>query len=329
MPANLPLNYFKVEQQYRQANTLSEKIGLLEKMLSIMPKHKGTDKLRADLRRKISKLKDSSLTRKGADRQESMYQFEKKHGVQVAVVGPPNTGKSSLVAALTNASPKVAEFPCTTWQPTPGMMPYKDIQIQLVDTPPLNPDYIDPEMMDFIRHVDLVLLMVDLTAGTIRQLEESLGLLQEHRIVPKRLKGVVEETRRLFYLPFIILAAKNDDEMTDEVFKIFTELMEYDGDTIPISVETGKNLDILKTRIIKQLEIIRVYAKSPGKPVELKDPFILKQKSTVEDFAVMVHKDFIHKLKSARVWGSASFDGQMIQRDYVLADEDIVELQIR
>ena len=107
MPANLPLNYFKVEQQYRQANTLSEKIGLLEKMLSIMPKHKGTDKLRADLRRKISKLKDSSLTRKGADRQESMYQFEKIHGVQVAVVGPPNTGKSSLVAALTNASPKV------------------------------------------------------------------------------------------------------------------------------------------------------------------------------------------------------------------------------
>jgi len=183
--------------------------------------------------------------------------------------------------------------------------------------------------MDFIRHVDLVLLMVDLTAGTIRQLEESLILLQEYRIVPKQLKGVVKETRHLFYLPFIIIAAKNEDEVIAEVFEIFTELVEYDMDAIPISVETGKNMDILKTRIITQLDIIRVYAKSPGQPVELKDPFVFKQKSTVEDFAVMVHKDFIHKLKSGRVWGSAAFDGQMIQRDYVLADEDIVELQIR
>ncbi|MBC2717714.1 MAG: TGS domain-containing protein [Desulfobacteraceae bacterium] len=329
MPTNLPPNYYDVEQRYREAKTPSEKIEFLEEMLTIMPKHKGTDKLRADLRRKISKLKDASQTRKGVGRHESVYRFDKEGGGQVAVVGPPNTGKSSLVAALTNASPKVAEFPCTTWIPTPGMMPYKDIQIQLVDTPPLSSDYIDPEMMDFIRHVDLVLLMVDLTSGTIRQLEESMALLQKHRIVPKRLKGTVEETRRLFYLPFIIIAAKNDDKNTDEVYEIFTDLVEYDWDAIPISVKTGKNIDFLKTRIIERLDIIRVYSKSPGKSVDLKDPFVLKQGSTVEDFAVKVHKDFFHKLKSARAWGSTAFAGQMVQRDYVLSDGDIVELQVK
>ena len=329
MPTNLPPNYYKVEQTYREAKTPNEKIELLEKMMSIMPKHKGTDKLRADLRRKISKLKDISQTRKGAERRNSLYQFEKKHGVQVAVVGLPNTGKSSLVSALTNATPIVAEFPCTTWQPTPGMMPYKDIQIQLVDTPPLNPEYIDLEMMTFIRHADLVLLMIDLTADTIQQLEDALILLQEHRIVPNQLKEVVQETRRLFYLPFIIIAAKNDDEVTDEIFEIFTELIEFEWNTIPLSVKTGKNIDLLKTRIIEQLDIIRVYSKSPGKPVALKDPFVLKQGSTVEDVAVMVHKGFLNRLKSARVWGSTSIDGQMVQRDYVLADGDIVELQVR
>ncbi len=329
MPTNLPTNYYHAEQRYREAKTPSEKIELLEEMLTIVPKHKGTDKLRADLRRKISKLKDVLQTRKGTGRHQSAYHFNKEGGGQVAVVGPPNTGKSSLVSALTNASPKIAGFPCTTWDPTPGMMPYKDIQIQLVDTPPLNRDYIDPAMMDFIRHTDLVLLMVDLTAGTIRQLEESLELLQEHRIVPIRLKGIVQETRRLFYLPFIIIASKNDDEKTDEIYEIFTELMEKDWEVFPISTSTSKNIDLLRRRIVEKLDIIRVYSKSPGKPADLKDPFTLKQGSTVEDFAVKVHKDFIDKLKSARAWGSTAFDGQKVQRDYVLSDGDIVELQVK
>lgn len=329
MPTNLPPNYYDVEQRYREAKTPVEKIEFLEEMLTIIPKHKGTDKLRADLRRKISKLKEASQARKGAGRHESAYRFEKKGGGQVAVVGAPNTGKSSLVAALTNASPKIAEFPCTTWNPTPGMMPYKDIQIQLVDTPPLSHDYIDPEMMDFIRHADLVLLMVDLTAGTIRQLEESIALLQEHRIVPLRLKGVVEETRRLFYIPFIIAATKNDDENTDEIFEIFCELVEDGWNATPISVKTGKNIDLLKDRIVDGLKIIRVYSKSPGKTADLKDPYILKRGSSVEDFAVKIHKDFFHKLKSARAWGSTAFDGQMVQRDYILTDGDIVELQLK
>ena len=115
------------------------------------------------------------------------------------------------------------------------MMPVNDIQIQLVDTPPLNPDYIDPKMMDFIRHADLVLLMVDLTGGTLQQFEESLSFLKDNRIVPEALKGQIKETRRMFYLPFLIIATKNDDQNTEEVFEIFTELIEGEWQIVPIS----------------------------------------------------------------------------------------------
>lgn len=329
MPTNLPPNYYDVEKRYRNAKTPAEKIEYLEEMLTIMPKHKGTDKLKADLRRKISKLKDTSQTKKGANRHESVFRVEKEGGGQVAVVGMPNTGKSSLVAALTNATPTVAAFPCSTWKPTPGMMPVNDIQIQLVDTPPLNPDYVEPEIFDFIRHVDLVLLMVDLTAGTLRQFQESLAFLEDNRIVPEKLKGEIKETRRMFYLPFLIIAAKNDDENTEEILEIFTELIEGEWQIVPISVKAGKNIESLKHKIIEQLDIIRVYAKSPGKKADLNDPFVLKRGSSIDDFAAKVHKDFLVKLKSARVWGSSSFDGQMVHRDYPLSDGDIVELQIK
>lgn len=328
MPANLPPEYLEAEKRYRAAKNPTEKLACLEDMLTLLPKHKGTDKLRADLRKRVSKVKAASQAKKGVSKRESAFQIDKEGAGQVVVVGPANVGKSALVARLTNANPEVADFPLTTWKPTPGMMPVENIQVQLVDTPPLNRDYVEPELLDLIRRSDLILLVVDLQTDPVQQLEETVHLLEENRIVPSHQRDKYEEERLLKFIPFLVLANKNDDESTDENLQIFRELTDNDWPMISVSTITGRNLEMLKNTLVDKLQIIRVYSKAPGKEPDLTAPFVLKRGSTVEDFAGKVHKDFVDKLKIAKVWGDVVFDGQMVQRDYILRDGDVVELHI-
>ena len=327
MPTNLPPEYFEVEERYRAAKSPEEKIACLEELLSTIPKHKGTDKLRADLRRRLSKLKAASQ-KKSVSRRASVFHIDKEGAGQVVVVGPANAGKSALVATLTNATPEVADYPYTTWTPTPGMMPVENIQIQLIDTPPLSRDYVEPDLLDLIRRSDLILLVVDLQASPIQQLEDTIAILQEHHIVPLRLKDRHTEQRRLTFIPLLVLVNKSDDESSDEDFQILCELLEDDWPLLPVSATTGRNLERLKEVVFERLEIIRVYSKPPGKEPDLSAPFVLQKGNTVADFAGKVHQDFFDKLTAARVWGSAAYDGQMVGRDHVLEDGDVVELRI-
>jgi ribosome-interacting GTPase 1 len=328
MPTNLPPEYFEVEARYRAAKTPMEKIACLEELLSTVPKHKGTDKLRADLRRRLSKLKTEPHAKKGVSRRDSAFHIDKEGAGQVVIVGPANVGKSTLVSTLTKATPEVAGFPYTTWKPTPGMMPVEDIQIQLVDTPPLNRDYMEPELLDLIRRADLILVMVDLQTDPFQQLEDTVELLHEHRIVPSHLKDRYTEQRGLTFLPFFVLLNKNDDEYSDEDVQIFCELIQDNWPLLPISTKTGRNLDRLGQTLFERLEIIRVYSKAPWKAPDLTAPFVLKKGATVADFAEKVHHDFVEKLKIARVWGKGVYEGQMVQRDHVLHDGNVVELHI-
>lgn len=328
MPTNLPPEYFDAEKRYRTASTSAEKLACIEEMLAIIPKHKGTDKLRADLRKRVSKLKSAAQAKKSLARHESAYHINKEGAGQVVIVGATNVGKSALVATVTHAAPQVADFPHTTWKPTPGMMPMENIQIQLIDTPPLSKEFVDPEMMDLIRRCDLVLLMVDLQTDPLQQLEDTVALLGEHRIVPLRLKDRYRDQRGISLVPFLIMANKNDNAATDENLDIFRELLSDNWPMIAASVATGRNLDLLKATIVERLNIIRVYSKSHGQKPDRSSPFVLKKGSTIADFACKVHQDFAQKLKAAKVWGIAVFDGQMVQRDYVLQEGDIIELQI-
>jgi len=328
MPTNLPPEYFAVEKRYRAARTPEEKIACLEELFGTIPKHKGTDRLRADLRKKIAKLKAASQTRKGVSKQISAFHIDREGAGQVVVVGPANVGKSALVAALTNATPEVADYPFTTWTPTPGMMPIEDIQVQLIDTPPLNRDFVEPELMNLIRRSDLILLVVDLQAYPIQQIEDAASFLEEHRILPRHLKDRYPAERRLTFVPLLVLVNKNDDASSDEDMDVLCELFEGEWPLVPVSATTGRNLDRLKQVVFERLEIIRVYTKPPGEKPDLSRPYVLDRGSTVEEFAGGVHRDFFANLKSARVWGSASYDGQMVSRDHVLQDGDIVELRI-
>ncbi|HUV95519.1 MAG TPA: GTPase [Anaerolineae bacterium] len=328
MPANLPPEYFETEKRYRAAKSTAEKIACLGELLSVIPKHKGTERLRGDLRRRLSKLKTAPRGRKSRSRRDSVFRIVREGAGQVVVVGLANVGKSALVASLTNATPQVAAFPFTTWKPTPGMMPMEDIQIQLVDTPPLNRDFVEPELLDLIRGSDLILLVVDLQTDPVQQLEDTIALLLQHGIAPRHLKDRSAEQRRVTLIPLLVLANKSDDQSTDEDFEIFCELLEDDWPLLPVSATTGRNLQRLKQVVFERLEIVRVYSKRPGQEPDLDAPFVLKKGSTVADVAGKVHGDLFEKLKTARVWGTDVYDGQMVSRDHVLHDGDVVELQI-
>jgi len=328
MPTNLPPDYFTVEKRFRAADTIAEKISLLEEMMSLVPKHKGTDHLRADLRRKLSKLKTSPQGKKGISRRTAAFNIHREGAGQIAVIGPTNAGKSALVAALTHATPQVSPAPYTTWQPMPGMMQIEDFQVQLVDTPPLDRDFIEPELMSLIRRADLVMLVVDLQADPLDQLEDTVHLLTEQRIVPLNLKPDHPPMERTSVIPFIVLVNKNDDVATDEDFEIFCALVEQGWQILPVSALSGRNFDKLRKFVFEILDIIRVYTRAPGREPDFFRPFVLKKGGTIEDLSAQIHHDFVNNLKTARVWGKSVFDGQLVQRDYILSDGDIVELNI-
>ncbi len=328
MPTNLPPEYYEVEEKYKAAESPAERIRLLEELISTVPKHKGTDKLRAEMRRRLSKMRSAAQAKSKISHHQSIFQIDKEGAGQVIIIGVSNVGKSALLTALTNATPEVADYPYTTRAPVPGMMDYEGVPIQLIDTPPLDREYIEPELFDLIRRADIILLMLDLQTYPDEQFKQTMAVLWDHGIAPKRLKDQIETESSMLYIPFIIVANKSDDEASDDLFLVFCELLEEDWACIPISAATGRHLERLKQAIFQGLGIIRVYSKPPGEDVDLGAPFILKKDSTIEEFAGNVHRDFIKHLKLARVWGSTNFEGQMVSRDYVLADGDVVELRI-
>jgi ribosome-interacting GTPase 1 len=329
MPTNLPADYYNAEERFRSATSQEDKVKYLEEMLSTIPKHKGTDHLRADLRKKLSKLRTATTSKKTTKKQVSPYHINKEGAGQIVIIGTTNAGKSTLVAAQTNANPEVSEVPFTTWNPMPGMMAIDNIQVQLIDTPPFSEDYIDPEFLNLIRRVDLVLIMIDLLENPVQQLEFIHQKLLENRIAPAYLKDQVESEGFLLSVPGLILVNKYDSSEYEEYFQIFQELLDEDYPMIPASAKTGHNLEALKKEIFEELGIIRVYSKAPGKEADLSAPFVAEKGILLSDFAGKVHKDFQENLKSAKIWGtSADFPGQMVSRDHVLEDEDVVELQI-
>jgi len=318
MPTNLPPEYFEVEKRYREAKATAERIEALQEMLAIIPKHKGTDKLRAGFRRRLSKLKSQQQTKKVTSRRDAGYRIDREGAGQIVLIGPPNVGKSALVAALTKATPEVADFPHTTRVPTPGMMPFENIQIQLIDTPPMTREYMEPWLPDLIRRADVILLVVDVTTDPVQHLEETVALLKEKRIAPLRFARLYDGNNGWTLMPVQVVANKNDNASTEEDFQIFKALLEDDWPVVAVSAATGRNFGELKRTLFDRLEIIRVYTKARGKAPEHSAPLVLKKGATVEDLAGKIHKEFIEKFKFAKVWGDGVYDGQMIQRDHVL-----------
>jgi ribosome-interacting GTPase 1 len=304
MPANLPPQYFEAERRYREAKEIPEKIRALESMLAIMPKHKGTDKLRGQLRSKLSKLKLESERKGGPGRRASLFNVKREGTAQVLLLGFANVGKSQLVSVLTNANAEVADYPITTRKPIPGMMPFENIQIQLVDVPPINLEIGEAWLSPMVRNADALMIMVGLDSDTVVQMEGVLTKLEGIRINPigRNEEGIHEGQEGVFEPKrALIVANKVDVEGAQERDEALRE--RYGGflRVFSLSAQRGVGLEDLKRGIFEALDIMRIYTKPPGKDADFTEPVILKRGSTVEDAAHSVHKDFARKMKFARI----------------------------
>jgi len=326
MPANLPPQYFEAEKRYRSAREPEEKIAALEAMLAIMPHHKGTDKLHAMLRQKIAKFSQEA-ERKYATARRTGFYIDREGAGQIMLVGPANTGKSQLLAAVTEAIPEIAEYPFTTKIPIPGMMKLEDIQIQLVDTPPIGHKEVRVLLANALRNADLIAIVIDLSREPISQVEAALQGLREARIEPLT-DGGTQATPGSYPRRMLLVGNKNElagsnenwERLRSQYARLFT--------LISISAREGGGLEEFKKAVYQALNIIRVYTKTPGSKADLTDPMILEKGSTLEEAAESLHKDFYQNLKYAVVWGSGKYDGQRVSKEHVLQDGDIVEFHI-
>jgi ribosome-interacting GTPase 1 len=329
MPANLPPHYYEAEKRYRATKDPQEKLKILHELWAIMPKHKGTDKLQADLKGRISKLKKEIQQKKKSARRGDQFHVDKEGAAQIVLIGPANSGKSQILAALTNATPEVAAYPYTTVKPLCGMMLFENIQIQLVDTPPIGVDYMEPWLAGIIRNVDLVSLVVDLgSEKMVDDVQAVLNRLEGYKILLEREEGDINPLDGIAHKKTVVVGNKSDLPLFESNLELLKELL---GEKLPIfqlSAMEGGNVEELRRFIFDSLQILRVYTKTPGKKADFNDPVILKVGSTLLQAAKEIHKDFARNLKFARVWGEGVFDGQMVQKDFVLKDGHVVEFHI-
>lgn len=327
MPTNLPPEYFSAEERFKQAKSFSEKIAALETLIATIPKHKGTDRLRADIRRKLSNLREDSL-KKSKSGKGSLYNVEKQGASMVALAGFPNSGKSSIVASLTNAAPVIADYPMSTLLPLTGMMPFEDILIQIVDLPPIGNESTDGWVSGIFRQADFIIIVIDLSEDPDIQVELILEQFEKWRIFflkdnPPNNK--TEPARK----PAIIAANKADLPGARQRFEDLKKIYEKSYPVIEISAKTKEGLEELRRTLFKNSRIIRVYSKEPGKEPDTHTPFVLPEGSSVLELANRIHKEFLIKFKYACIWGSVKYPGQRVQKDYIIRDRDIVEFHLK
>lgn len=321
MPANLGPLYLAAEERYRQAITDEEKLAALEEMMATIPKHKGTEKMQADIKRRIAKLKEGMRSGAKGPKRKDLFRIEKEGAGQIVLAGPPNSGKSSILKAMTRAVPEIADYPFTTRIPLPGMAQWENVQIQLVDMPPLTPETSQPWVWAVLRMSDGLMVVVD--AGdddVLDEIETLLDFMASNSVFIKN-----QGERNFKEKKAICAANKCDMPGAADRIDLLREVIGDKMEIVPCSAATGEGLQTLASKVFFDvLGKIRVYTKPPGKKADFTQPFILDRGTTVIGAARDVHKEIAESLKYARVWGTGVFEGQMVPRDHVLNDGDIV-----
>lgn len=321
MPANLPPQYFDVEEKYREAKDPQEKLVYLQQMLSIVPKHKGTEKLQAELKTKIKKLKDTiTKQKKSKGAGGTWYQVEKQGAGQAVLVGLANSGKSTLMNALTNAHAQVGDYPFTTQLPQVGMMEFENTKIQIVDTPPLY-DESPPWLFGLYRNADFLLIVLDGRGDVHKDFETIQNALDDKNIfIQEHEFGDIKKA--------LIVLNKCEWQENRSVKELFASQYGDDFGVVTVSAIDFDGMDALRRQIFEALNIIRVYTKKIGEPVMKDEPVVLRKGATVIDAAEHIHKDFKRNLKYARLWNESGYSGQRVEKNHVLADEDVLEFHV-
>jgi ribosome-interacting GTPase 1 len=330
MAANLTPQYLEAEAEYKKAKTPEERLEALRRMYQLVPKHKASEKLQAELKRKISEARDEAEDKKSAKKGGVSYKVPRQGAGQYIIVGAPNCGKSRLLTRLTRAAPEVAPYPFTTREPHVGMMEWQDVRVQLIDTPPITADFMEGYLSSMVRRADAAVLLLDLgdddgpfAAETVIE-----KLAETKTVLAGEAPSHAADDLTIDHKRAMLVANKSDLDGAADRLAIVREMF---GTRFPIhavAAEHGTGLEELKASLYRFLNVIRVYTKKPGKPPDLTSPFTCPIGSTLLDLATIVHRDFAESLKSARAWGTGVFDGQTVPRDHVLHDKDVVELHV-
>jgi ribosome-interacting GTPase 1 len=331
MPANLPPQYYKLEREFKSETDPREKLRLAEELLRIMPKHKGTTKLQGEMKAKISKLRlvaEGGGSSHGGHRAEPFSHIDKEGAGQIILVGPPNSGKSSLVDTLTHATPMVADYPFTTHEPVTGMTEFETVQFQLIDTPSISAERMESYLPNLIRAAHLVVIVLDISSP---QVEEEFAMVRS-RLQDKRIKlgsgSLAPEDMSGAMLKLSFVAAHKYLEEGAETLLNSFRSAHSELDVVATSIIDDSSMHEFKNQIFTSLGIIRVYTKRIGHEVILDDPLTLPAGGTIEDAARATHKDFAAKLNYAKVWREGKYEGQRASRNFVLADRDVVEFHL-
>jgi ribosome-interacting GTPase 1 len=342
MPANLSPDYIKAEQAFRSAREAAERLRCLKEMLRTIPKHKGTEHLQADIKSRIKQLTaELEGPKKGAARGGPVYVVRREGAAQIAMIGPPNAGKSELHVALTGSRSDVGPYPFTTHEPQPGMAAYKDIYFQLIDLPPITADFYESWLTGALQPADAALLVVDIAdPETPDALAAVLAQLDRHKVsliaewpadaAPRAREDTVEDALDPFriYLPTLLVANKIDLDSSDDDIAVLKELTRVAFPAVAASATKHEGLEEILVFLFERLGIVRVYTKTPGKPAETAQPFTVRTGATVRDVAMLVHKEIAGSLRYARAWGKDVFAGQQVGPEHVVADGDVIELHM-
>ncbi|HUG89413.1 MAG TPA: GTPase [Planctomycetaceae bacterium] len=327
MPANLTPQYQKAEEAYRRAQSPQEQVDCLEEMLKLIPRHKGTEKLQADLKTRLKEAKADLQSDKRAPRRGPSYRYPRQGAGQVVLVGGPNAGKSRILKELTNAEPVVADYPFATHEPLPGMMPWEDVKVQLLDTPPVTTSHVEPYMTNILRGADAALVVMngssddapDETAAVIGQFESRKTLFSDRT-------GFDEDDFSIVHVKTLLVVTRGEDADCETRLELLREQVPRAFPTVRVDLDRPADREELRNAIYGFLDVIRVYTKAPGKPPDDGEPFTISRGGTVEELAAKVHRELAQTFKFARVWGRSAHDGQTVGREHVLCDRDLVEL---
>jgi ribosome-interacting GTPase 1 len=341
MPANLSPEYKRAEADFRSARDPKDRLTCLREMLRTIPKHKGTEHLQADIKSRIKQLAEEiDSHKKAGGRSGPTHVIRAEGAAQIALIGPPNSGKSALHARLTGSHAEVGAYPFSTHEPLPGMFPYEDIHFQLIDLPPLSTEHPVPWIGNALQPADGCLLVLDLSApDCVDQVQTIRHMLAERRVtLTERWEATPDENGDpeddeaiadpfAITLPTLLVATKADviTDIENEM-EVLQELAGTRFPAIATSVVNGLGLERLGQWLFEALKVVRVYTKVPGRSPEKDKPFTVRRGDTVYDVARLVHKEIADSFKFARLWGSGQFSGQQVGRDHVVSDKDVLEL---
>ena len=332
MPTNVTPVYRNAEERFREAKTPQEKIVALQEMLAVMPKHKGTDHLKAQLRSRMSKLMEEleGPSRGPGSGKVEPFSLPKQGAGRATLIGPTNVGKSLLLSRATGAHSKVGSYALSTLEPVPGMLPVEDIRIQLVDTPPITNLSTQGRLYGLLRMSDVLVVVVDLSTDPVSQVQEVFQALEDWGFVIMGKGSDGKDPSSELAKPVIIAGNKADVPGSLDGFQLLESELGENYPVLMTSAEEEVGLDELGEEIFRALGVIRVYTKSPQQKWEQFQrgaPFVLLQGTTVGDASAYVHKDLVRSLKYAILWGrSGKFEGQHVGRDHQLHDGDLIEL---